>query len=135
MKRFIFLIFLCSASYPHQSDSLNTRSPKRAALHGMIFPGAGQVYNGKWLKGAMILSLEGAAIYSWHANSEIYNNYENENNALPKHRYLEKRNKYAWWIFFVYVYGILDAMVDAHLNPFDNVMDENIESTDMKEEE
>jgi len=83
----------------------------------------------------MILSLEGAAIYSWHANSEIYNNYENENNALPKHRYLEKRNKYAWWIFFVYVYGILDAMVDAHLNPFDNVMDENIESTDMKEEE
>ena len=45
-----------------------------------------------------------------------------------------ERNKYAWWMFFIYVYGMLDAVVDAHLNTFNAVMTEEIESSEMKEE-
>ena len=46
---------------------------------------------------------------------------------MSKHRYLEKRNKFAWWVVFIYVYGMIDAVVDAHLNSFNRVMAENIE--------
>ena len=48
---------------------------------------------------------------------------------LPKNRYLEKRNKYAWWVIFIYFYSMIDAMVDAHLSPFDQVMNTAIEDT------
>ena len=44
-------------------------------------------------------------------------------------RYLEKRNKYAWWVIFIYFYSMIDAMVDAHLSPFDQVMNTIIEDT------
>ena len=44
-----------------------------------------------------------------------------------KTRYLQKRNKYAWWVIFLYFYGMIDALVDAHLSPFNEVMDEPIE--------
>lgn len=135
MKCCSIIFIFCALIHPQEVDTLNTLSPAKAAKYGALFPGGGQFYNGKWLKGAMVISLEAAAIYQWQSNKDIYNNYEKGNYTLPKHRYLEKRNKYAWWIFFIYVYGILDAMVDAHLNPFNNVMSENIESSEMKEEE
>ena len=40
--------------------------------------------------------------------------------------YLEKRNKYVWWIGFIYIYGLIDAIVDAHLHPFEDVMAEEL---------
>ena len=67
--------------------------------------------------------------YSLFENIENdYNNYENNTYPLRKHRYLEKRNKYAWWIGFIYVYGMIDAVVDAHLHKFDHLMESPLES-------
>ena len=34
----------------------------------------------------------------------------------------------------VYVYGLLDAVVDAHLSPFNEIMNENIEQTETDNE-
>jgi len=79
--------------------------------------------------------LEAASIYQWSLNGDIYKNYDSGNYSLRKHRYLEKRNKYAWWAVFIYIYGMLDAVVDAHLNPFNSVMTENIETIETKSEE
>ena len=135
MKRFIVFIVCCTWSYPQEVDSVNIKSPAKAALYGAMFPGGGQVYNGRWLKGALLLSLEAAVINQWYSNGDIYKKYESGNYSLSKHRYLEKRNKYAWWIFFIYVYGMLDAVVDAHLNPFNSVMTEDIELSETNEEE
>ncbi|MBC8323439.1 MAG: hypothetical protein H8E70_07725 [Candidatus Marinimicrobia bacterium] len=135
MKRFIILIVCCTWLFPQEVDSVKTKSPVKAALYGAMFPGAGQVYNGRWFKAVMILSLEGASIYQWSLNGDIYKNYESGNYGLRKHRYLEKRNKFAWWTVFIYVYGMLDAVVDAHLNPFKSVMAENIESHEKDREE
>ena len=73
--------------------------------------------------------MEVYSILNWYTNSVLYNNYDEQNNSkypLPKYRYLEKRNKYVWWIGFVYIYGLIDAIVDAHLQPFDNIMEEDI---------
>ena len=93
----------------------------------LAFPGGGQLYNGKIFKAGIILFGEVIAIANWYNNSELYSSYDAENNVeypLPKHRYLEKRNKSVWWIGFIYIYGLIDAVVDAHLHPFENVMAE-----------
>ena len=95
----------------------------------LAFPGGGQLYNGKIFKAGIILFGEVIAIANWYKNSELYISYDAENNVeypLPKHRYLEKRNKSVWWIGFIYIYGLIDAIVDAHLHPFEDVMAEEL---------
>ena len=111
-----------------ETDSTLIKNPKTAFYLSAI-PGAGQLYNGKLLKGSLVLALESAAMYSWFENAEIYRNYDSIDKPLPKNRYLEKRNKYAWWVIFIYFYSMIDAMVDAHLSPFDQVMNTRIEDT------
>ena len=117
--------FLQGEEYPDTSASI--KSPKKAASLALAFPGGGQLYNGKILKAGLILVGEVIAIVNWYKNSELYSSYNAENNVeypLPKHRYLEKRNKSVWWIGFIYIYGLIDAVVDAHLHPFEDVMAE-----------
>ena len=111
-----------------KTDSTLIKNPKTAFYLSAI-PGAGQLYNGKLLKGSLVLALEAAAMYSWFENAEIYRDYDSVDKPLPKNRYLEKRNKYAWWVIFIYFYSMIDAMVDAHLSPFDQVMNTIIEDT------
>ena len=78
------------------------------------------------------MTLEVMAVQLWRENSDIYSNYDSGDYTLPKGRYLEKRNKYAWWVVFLYFYGMIDAMVDAHLSPFNEVMDANIDIEEEK---
>ena len=142
--RTLFVLFLVSSfllgkTHPDTSDSI--KSPKNAALSSII-PGGGQLYNGKKFKAGLILAGEVLAIVNWHNNSQLYSSYDNANNdeyPLPKYRYLEKRNKYVWWIGFIYIYGLIDAIVDAHLHPFEDVMAEelgnNQNSVEIKKED
>ena len=131
--------FLLGKTHPDTSDSI--KSPKNAALSSII-PGGGQLYNGKKFKAGLILAGEVLAIVNWHNNSQLYSSYDDANNVeypLPKYRYLEKRNKYVWWIGFIYIYGLIDAIVDAHLRPFEDVMAEelgnNQNSVEIKKED
>ena len=129
--RILFVIclvssFLLGETHPDTSDSV--KSPKNAALSSII-PGGGQLYNGKKFKAGLILAGEVLAIVNWHNNSQLYSIYDADNDAeypLPMYRYLEKRNKYVWWIGFIYIYGLIDAIVDAHLHPFEDVMAEEL---------
>jgi len=95
-------------------------------MYALLFPGGGQVYNGRYAKAVMIVGLEVLAYWRFSVNSDSYRNYD-DGFALPRHRYLEKRNKYAWWVGFIYIYGLLDAVVDAHLQSFDAIMSEDLE--------
>ena len=127
----LFLSFFLNVFITAQvtkTDSTLIKNPKTAFYLSAI-PGAGQLYNGKLLKGSLVLALEAAAMYSWFENAEIYRDYDSINKPLSKNRYLEKRNKYAWWVIFIYFYSMIDAMVDAHLSPFDQVMNTIIEDT------
>ena len=99
----------------------------KIAFYWSLVPGFGQAYNGKWVKSISIVGLELAAWNAWNENKNIYNNFK-DTYPLPKHRYLQKRNKYAWWIGFIYVYGMIDAVVDAHLHNFDHLMASPLES-------
>ena len=111
-----------------RADSTLIKNPKTAFYLSAI-PGAGQLYNGKLLKGSLFLALESFAMYSWLENAGIYRDYDSMDRPLPKNRYLEKRNKYAWWVIFIYFYSMIDAIVDAHLSPFDQIMKTRIEDT------
>ena len=127
----LFLSFFLNVFITAQvtkTDSTLIKNPKTAFYLSAI-PGAGQLYNGKLLKGSLVLALEAAAMYSWFENAEIYRDYDSVDKPLSKNRYLEKRNKYAWWVIFIYFYSMIDAMVDAHLSPFDQVMNTAIEDT------
>ena len=114
--RVLLIVFLIiTFSFGQEIDSTNIKSPKKAALWS-ILPGGGQVYNGKYLKAGIIITLESLAIWQSIENSKNYKN-DNSNDF-----YLTDRNKYAWWAFFVHVFGMLEAIVDRHLEPFDPIM-------------
>lgn len=127
----VILIFSMTVLLGQSMDSTVYKKPKTAFFYSLV-PGCGQLYNGKWVKAMMFVFLELAATKAWMENSESYNNYDQGSYTMKKHRYLEKRNKYAWWMGFLYFFGMLDAVVDAHLQPFDEIMDSNIESKQEK---
>ncbi|MBT3664949.1 hypothetical protein HOG81_05815 [bacterium] len=118
----------------NEVDSTLIKNPRQAFLFSLV-PGGGQFYNQKHIKGSLVMGLETLALYSWLENSKIYKNYDSEEYSLRKNRYLEKRNKYAWWVIFLYFYSMIDAMVDAHLSPFDDIMSKSIEDEGGEENE
>ena len=127
----LFLLFFLNVILTAQvtrADSTLIKNPK-TAFYLSVVPGGGQLYNGKILKGSLVFALESFAMYSWLENAKIYRDYDLINKPLSKNRYLEKRNKYAWWVIFIYFYSMIDAMVDAHLSPFDQIMNTAIEDT------
>ena len=130
--KFLLLSFFLNVILTAQvtkTDSTLIKNPKTAFYLSAV-PGGGQLYNGKLLKGSLVLALESFAIYSWLENARIYRDYDTVDKPLPKNRYLEKRNKYAWWVIFIYFYSMIDAMVDAHLSPFDQIMNTTIGDTE-----
>ncbi|MDB2351161.1 DUF5683 domain-containing protein [Candidatus Marinimicrobia bacterium] len=110
----------------NEVDSTLIKNSRQAFLFSLV-PGGGQFYNQKYIKGSLVMGLETLAFYSWLENSKIYKNYDSDIYSLRKNRYLEKRNKYAWWVIFLYFYSMIDAMVDAHLSPFDDIMSTSID--------
>ena len=122
---FFCKIFLCFVAInivlANKERSIENKDPKKAFYFSLV-PGMGQLYNGKLIKSAIFVGLEISAYVAWKDNSGKYNSYDSNNYPLKKHRYLEKRNKYAWWIGIIYVYAMIDAVVDAHLNSFDTLM-------------
>ena len=132
------LIHLCFLSFIYGQDGKKkyTRNPKKAFYYSLI-PGLGQVYNKKWLKSFVIIGSEITFYQLWQKNLEYYKNYDTNNYPLKKHRYLEKRNKYAWWIGLVYIYSMIDSVVDAHLFEFNSLMEkpivESLEGVDKNE--
>ena len=138
---FIRILFVLCFSFSvlqgeaHPDTSNSIKSPKKAASSALAFPGGGQLYNGKIFKAGLILAGEVIAIVNWHNNSQLYSSYDADNDAeypLPKHRYLEKRNKSVWWFGFIYIYGLIDAIVDAHLHSFEDIMAEELGNNQKK---
>ena len=98
------------------------KDSKKAFIYSLI-PGMGQAYNGKWIKSALVIGLEASAYVSWQENLKKYRDYNSNDYPLNRHRYLEKRNKFAWWMGIIYIYAMIDAIVDAHLHSFDDLME------------
>ena len=119
-----------------ESDSTLQKSPSKAVSKALLFPGGGQFYNDQKIKGIFLLGAAVGAGFLYLDNANKYNSY-NGIDMSEKANYLKLRNKYGWWVGFVYIYGLLDAIVEAHLHPFRDVMNEDIEkiNSDKKEQE
>ena len=99
-----------------------------------MFPGGGQFYNEQKIKGSVLLS---GAVLSSLVYLDFANKYKNHNgeNSSQKEQYLKQRNRYGWWVLIIYFYGLVDALVESHLNPFEEVMSEDIEKSKNDEKE
>ena len=106
MRYWIILLFTLSIAISQDAgyiDSTKIRNPKVAWKLGFI-PGLGQIYNGKYLKAFGFVAGEYIAV-------SRFNEYNHDNS-------IALRNTYAWWIFGLVVWSMLDAYVDAQLSTF-----------------
>lgn len=102
---------------PAQPDtSQRIPDPRTALLLGLI-PGGGQLYNGKWLKALIVMAADGYYIYQFQQARQLFHEY-NTSHPTSENPYLEPRNKFAWRFVFVYILGLMDGYVDAHLSTF-----------------
>ncbi len=126
-----------SNQYPGASNP----DPRRAAaLSAIPFTGAGQFYNGSWFKGAMVSVVEIGCMVTAINFQRLMNDgneYEKNLRALPDSSFHKiplaeqlqwenrfddastSRTMFMWYGVFFYLYGIADAMVDAHMHGFD----------------
>ena len=100
------------------------KDPKIALKRSLTIPGAGQLYNDQKVKGYALMAGEVLALWSFNDNRKKYNNYEDSDSNSKEH-YLRERNRFAWIAIGLYFYGVLDAVVEAHLDNFDEVVKES----------
>ena len=131
---FILLLLFTSFIFSQYNDvdTLQSKSPQTAAMRSFVFPGGGQYYNGQPIKGAVLSTFGVASAVLYMDFSEKYKNSEGVSQS-DKKNFLHQRNRYGWWIIIVYIYGLLDAVVEAHLHPFNEVMNEDLEKPDQED--
>ncbi len=115
--------------------------PGRAALYGLIIPSGGQIYNRKWWKVPLALSIDAGLTYVLVTNRSNYKRAQAEYTAALANplqedlgRLREVRNfyrkwsEYSWiWLIGGHMITVLDAYVDRHLMDFDISEDITIE--------
>ncbi len=114
-------------------DSTQQKSPSEAVKRAMLFPGGGQFYNEQPIKGMLLVGAAIGSAFLYMDNANKYTNYSGDDPS-QKATYLKLRNKYGWWIGIVYIYGLLDAIVEAHLHSFKAVMSEDLEQPKTEDE-
>ena len=132
MKVAVFL-FAITISQLMSQDSTEVKTPKKALKYSLI-PGGGQLYNGKRIKAILILGSELWMIYQFQVNRISFHNWDNTY-SKPKEYYRENRNKHAWRALFVYIYNLVDALVDAHLSTYNEFDFENTNEVESLEED
>lgn len=119
------------AAQDADADTTRTARDPRKALVSSLIIGGGQAYNRAWLKMIGLIAAEIYVVDRYQLNRDYVIDYK-ESLPLTRNRYREKRNKYAWWVVGTYLYAMVDAYVDAHLDSFPQdsteqiIIDENV---------
>jgi len=115
------------------------RSPRTAVFLSLAIPGAGQTYNGDYLKTGVIYGIFGSLFYAMDFNRNQYNRfntaYEQRLMGEPdefvglipnargirnfRDRYRKDLELTYIGIGAVYLFNVIDAFVSAHLTTFD----------------
>lgn len=119
--------------------SCKERSPKQVAFYAAMCPGLGQIYNKKYWKLPIVYGILGTVMYFVASNGKKlreFNGYiRNEYDSIPNPAPYDQiglseiesfRNTYrrnvqiaSFGTVFAWGLSIVDAVVDAHLKPFD----------------
>ena len=137
IKIFVFSAIIFSNLFSQQKVDFRTeeeqlKDPKIALKRSLTIPGSGQLYNDQKIKGYALMAGEVLALWSFNENRKKYNNYE-DSYANSKDYYLRERNRFAWIAIGLYFYSVLDAVVEAHLDNFDEIVKESDPSNNTKE--
>jgi hypothetical protein len=103
------------------------KSPRVAMFSSMLLPGLGQVYNGRRIKTIIMIGASGfymSNIWLEHKNAQRRKKardshppdtveWRTENLWYDFHK--EQTKDFAWWSGAVWIIGVLDAYIDAHL--------------------
>ena len=109
-----------------QQEAPEAKSPTKALMFALVFPGLGQAYNGKYWKIPIVWAALGATGYFIVYNTRQYEqatiNYIKDETDQNE-RFLKgwKRNRELSYIVAIAVYSlqVLDAYVDANLSTWD----------------
>ena len=129
IKLFVLICFFASFLFAQKkmdfrSENEQLKDPKIAMKRSLIFPGSGQLYNDQKIKGSILIAGELFALWSFNENKNKYDNYDGSERHSRDY-YLRKRNRFAWMAVGLYFYGMLDAVVESHLDNFDKIVEEN----------
>ena len=129
IKNIFILIVFISSIFPQKKMDFRTedeqaKDPNIALKKSLIFPGIGQLYNDQKIKGYTLIAAELFSLYNFNENRKKYKDF-NESYGKSQDYYLRERNRFAWIAIGVYFYGILDSVVEAHLDDFDKIVKEN----------
>ncbi len=122
-----------------KEQKFSKKNPKTAAYLSMVLPGAGQIYNQKYYKIPLIYGGFSSLLFFAKLNDNLYHEFLNrysayglpgpvkfydENipeNILKRYKDYYRRNRDMLYIGvgMVYLFNILDAIVDAHMSYFD----------------
>jgi hypothetical protein len=109
-------------------------SPKGAVLRSALYPGWGQLSNGKPYKACVVFGVEvyfaGVAVLAGRRAQDLLDRSrfavsEVELADLERRyeEYIERRNAYLWWLGAAVLYSMLDAYVDAGLADVEEGLD------------
>jgi len=97
-----------------------------ALLRSSVLPGWGQLYNDKYFKGVLLgtaeLSLLTVLLMENSAAGRARDDYLESGLPADEARYelhRQRRLDFIWYTSAAWLYGMLDAYVDAHLFPFE----------------
>jgi len=102
-----------------------------AAWASALVPGLGQIYNAHYSKAALLYCGVIGAVVSYQSHQSMVAFWEQENaRAIADSAstdviqqqlvfYRKRRNQYVWGLGLIYIYQILDAVVDARLSRVD----------------
>ena len=106
------------------------KNPVKAGLLSAFIPGAGQIYNEKYLKATGVIAIQGflvgMTIYSDQKMKEYRDKrYDEEGNIVPEYNmlyrdYYDQRQSYIYWVATSMFLSAMEAFVDAHLMNFNN---------------
>lgn len=114
-------------------DKSDIKSPSLALTLSALLPGAGQIYNGSYWKTPVILGFAGYFTYAIITLHDLYVDYRQryrdsitENNPTGntdirfiRDFYRDQRDRFGWYMGFLYLINLLDAYVEATLSGFD----------------
>lgn len=94
-------------------------SPTRASLRSLVFPGWGQLANGKRWKAAGMFLLQTGLAFGVYTQHERFLFYDGQGQDLEARFFKNDRNRLIWWSVGAAIYSAADAFVDCHLQKWD----------------
>ena len=116
--------FAFADSLENDSSEVNTipviirRNPGAALLRSAVLPGWGQFYNDEPLKGVLFGTLE-LGLLAWLISEHFASEEARNNNDEPAYQlHSQRRLDLIWYTSAAWLFGMLDAYVDAYLFSF-----------------